>query len=154
MRDYLFYSTQQKIYIMKNLAFLVFFLTSTFGFGQVSLPIDFESTTINYDLGDFGGNSSGFVVDPNDAENIVVQTNKPVDAELWAGVTAGITGLTEAIPFSTSNTKMSVRVWSQDAGIPIRLKVEKADDPTISVETETLTTVGLAWETIEFDFSN
>ena len=139
---------------MKNFIYFAFLLISTLGYTQVSLPIDFESTTINYELGDFGGNTSSFVIDPNNPGNIVVQTNKPDIAELWAGVTAGIAGLTEPIPFSNGNTKMSVRVWSQDAGIPIRLKVENANDPTISVETETLTTAALAWETIEFDFSS
>ncbi len=139
---------------MKNFTFLACLLISTFGFSQVSLPIDFESTTINYDLADFGGNASGFVVDPTDPNNTVVQSNKPDFAELWAGTTASNAGLTEPIPFTTAATKMTVRVWSPDAGIPVRLKVEDATDPTISVETEAMTTIALAWETLEFDFNN
>ena len=49
---------------------------------------------------------------------------------------------------------MSVRVWSPDANIPIRLKVEDALDPTISVETEATITVANTWQTLTFDFSN
>jgi hypothetical protein len=49
---------------------------------------------------------------------------------------------------------MTVRVWSPDAGIPVRLKVEDSDDPTHTCETQTNTTVAGAWETLEFDFVN
>nr|NQU92397.1 T9SS type A sorting domain-containing protein [Bacteroidota bacterium] len=49
---------------------------------------------------------------------------------------------------------MTVAIWSPTAGTPMRLKVEAASDPTISVETETLSTVADAWEVITFDFSN
>ena len=139
---------------MKNLIFLACLLISTTGFGQVSLPIDFQSTTIDYDLTDFGGNISTFVTDPTDPANTVVQSIKPLGAETWAGTTASDVGLVSAIPFSEGNTKMTVRVWSPDAGIPIRLKVEQVGVPTISVETEATTTVAMTWETLEFDFSN
>ena len=47
---------------------------------------------------------------------------------------------------------MSVRVWSPEAGVPVRFKVEKVGDPTVSVEAECPTTAGGAWETIVFDF--
>ena len=49
---------------------------------------------------------------------------------------------------------MSVRVWSPTAGTPIRLKVEQANDPTKSVETEANTTMASTWEILVFDFSN
>jgi hypothetical protein len=49
---------------------------------------------------------------------------------------------------------MTMRVYSPDAGIPVRMKVEDPNDPTKSVETEDMTTVANAWETLEFDFSN
>ena len=49
---------------------------------------------------------------------------------------------------------VTVRVWAPAAGIPIRLKVEDAADPTKSVETEATTTVANAWETLTFDFAN
>lgn len=120
----------------------------------VDLPITFDDTSTIYGLTDFGGNMSMIVVDPTDATNMVAQTLKPDFAELWAGTTAGGAGLANPIPFTMDDTKMTVRVWSPTANTPIRLKVEDAADPTISVETEALTTVAMEWETLTFDFTN
>ncbi len=122
---------------------------------QVDLPISFQDTaTVDYKLTDFGGNASSIVPDPTDANNLVGKAIKTGNAELWAGTTIGGSGLAKAIPFSSANTKMSVRVWSPTADTPIRLKVENAANPTISVETEAKTTKAGAWETLEFNFSN
>lgn len=63
-------------------------------------------------------------------------------------------GLIHAIPFTMTETKMNIRVYSPNTGIPVRLKVEDASNGTISVETEDTTTVANTWETLEFDFSN
>ena len=122
---------------------------------QVDLPITFEDeATVDYALVDFGGNASSIVEDPTDPNNQVGQAVKTAGAELWAGTTSGGNGLANAIPFTNDNTKMTVRVWSPDAGTPIRLKVEDASNPTISVETEVNTSAAGMWETLEFDFSN
>lgn len=122
---------------------------------QVDLPITFQDTaTVNYALTDFGGNASSIVRDPTDASNLVGRAIKTAAAESWAGTTNGGSGLAKPIPFTAANTKMSVRVWSPDANIPIRLKVENAASPTISVETEARTTRASTWETLEFNFSN
>jgi Secretion system C-terminal sorting domain len=58
------------------------------------------------------------------------------------------------IPFTATERRMTVSVYSPDAGIPVRLKVEVHGQPTKSVETETLTTVANAWEDIVFNFDN
>jgi hypothetical protein len=121
---------------------------------QVDLPITFEDANVDYALADFGGNTSTIVVDPTDAGNTVVQSIKGDMAELWAGTTVGNNGFANPIPFNPFETKLSVRVWSPDAGIPVRLKVEDAADAAISVETEAMTTVAGQWETLEFDFTN
>ena len=90
------------------------------------------------------------------ATNKVAKVFKPKDSETWAGVTisaaAGL-GFKNPIPFSTSVTKMSVRVWSPDAGTIIRLKVEDHKDKTRTVETETAVTTSKGWETVVFDFA-
>ncbi len=141
----------------KLLGVLLSTLFYAFCFGQtLNLPVNFENSTVNYyGLTDFGGNTSEIVVDPTNATNHVVKTIKSVTAELWAGTTVGGTvGFATPIPFAAGSTSMSVRVWSPTAGTPIRLKVEKASDPTISVETEALTTVASAWQTLIFNFSN
>lgn len=106
-------------------------------------------------LSGFGGVGGSVVVDPTDATNHVAQVDKPDPAETWAGVTISYCpadGIAH-LPFSATATQMSVRVWSPDAGIPVRLKVEKSSDPTTTCETEAVTTVAGAWETLVFDFS-
>jgi gas vesicle protein len=132
-------------------------LLSAFAFGQsVNLPVDFENTTPNfYALIDFGGNASEIIIDPVNPANHCVKTIKTAAAETWAGTTVGGTvGFTSPVPFAPGSTTMSVRVWSPTAGTPIRLKVEDAGNPTISVETEALTTVASAWDTLFFNFAN
>lgn len=124
-----------------------------FGGTQIDLPVDFEGSTVNYNLTDFEGNFSLLAVDPTDASNTVVQSMKTGQASPSAGVTIGTpSGFASDIPLSLTNSKMNVRVWSPEAGTPIRLKVEDSNDPTHTCETETNTTVGGAWETLEFDF--
>ena len=119
------------------------------------LPITFQDTvTINYALTDFGNNLSWMMVDPTDPNNTVVRSQKTAGSQPWAGTTVGENGFATAIPFTATDTKMSVRVWSPDANTTIRLKVEEAGVPTISVETEAVTTLAGQWETLEFDFSN
>ncbi|TAE48060.1 MAG: T9SS C-terminal target domain-containing protein [Bacteroidetes bacterium] len=122
---------------------------------QISLPVTFDDTTVNYTMTDFGGNASEVVVDPTNAANKVAKTTKGANAELWAGTTAGTgAGFPSNVPFAAGSTKMRVRVWSPDAGIPVRLKVEDRTNPAVSVETEATTTVASQWQTLVFDFAN
>ena len=128
---------------------------------QMDLPVTFEDvTTVNYVFEDFGGNASMLVVDPTDATNMVAQSTKDITAQLWAGTTldevpgAVHVGFVNAIPFSATETTMSVRVWSPVGGIPVRLKAENSSNNTISVETEAMVTAANTWETLVFDFAN
>ena len=123
---------------------------------QVSLPITFDDSGVDYTVVDFGGAVTTLVEDPTNAANMVARTVKPVGAELWAGTTMSTNalGLAARIPFTASNKKMSVRVYSPNTGVPVRLKVEDKTDGGKSVETEAVTTVANAWETLEFDFGN
>jgi len=125
---------------------------------QVDLPVTFDDATVNYDLGDFGDPVSAMtmlIADPTNASNTVASTTKPLGAPLWAGTTVGATnGLASAIPLTATDTMMTVRVYSPDAGIPVRFKVENKNDPTVSVETEAMTSAVNTWETLTFDFAN
>ena len=123
---------------------------------QINLPVNFEGTTTNYGVTDFGGNSSSLVVDPTNTSNTVIKTIKTAGAQLWAGTTLGSApdvSFSSAIPFTASNRKVYVNVWSPDAGIPVRLKVEDKTDPTHSCETQTIATV-VGWQMMEFNFDN
>ena len=127
----------------------------TGGLDQIDHPVDFEGITTNYAVTDFGGNTSTLIVDPTDSGNMVIQTVKTTGAATWAGTTIGTsTGFATNLPFSGTASKMYVSVWSPDANIPVRLKVEDANDVTHTCETETITSVSMGWETLEFDFNN
>jgi hypothetical protein len=122
---------------------------------QIKLPINFDSTNVNYTMTDFGGTTSSVVADPTNAANKVGKVIKSNTAETWAGTTCGTpSGLAEAIPFTTTNSKVSMMVYSPDSGIAIRLKAEDPGDPTKSVETEARTTVANSWHELEFNFAN
>jgi hypothetical protein len=122
---------------------------------QINLPVTFEGTGVDYTVTDFGGNASSKVVDPTDASNTVIKTIKGTSSELWAGTTIGTNaGFSAPVPFTPTNRKMYVRVWSPDAGIPVRLKVEESTNNTHTCETQTNTTVANGWQTMEFDFNN
>ncbi len=126
-----------------------------FGGTHIDLPVDFESSTVNYTMSDFGGNLSSLVTDPTDPNNTVIEVIKTDQAATWAGTTIGTpAGFASNIPLTLSDSKMTVKVWSPEAGTPIRLKVEDSDDPTHTCETETNTTVAGDWEVLEFDFTN
>ncbi len=128
-------------------------LTNQLPVSLLALPVTFDLAGVNYSVTDFGGNISAIVADPVLATNKVLRTTKPSGAQTWAGTTIGA-GFSTAIPFTATATQMSVRIYSPAAGLPIRLKVEDRNDPTRSVETEKLTTVANAWETLVFDFAN
>jgi hypothetical protein len=130
-----------------------------FGDGSVvpvlNMPVTFESTTLNYGLTDFGGNTSSIVTDPMVSSNKACKVIKSNTAELWAGTTlGGTTGFGTAIPFTATAKTISMRVYSPTSGTPIRMKAEDANDPTRSVETEATTTVANGWETLSFNFAN
>jgi len=127
------------------------------GGGATFTPITFDTASITYTLTGFGGAEDATVAaDPTGGANKVAKVVKSATAELWAGTTVstGANNSVDKIPFTATSTKMTVRVYSPKAGIPVRLKVEDAADPTHSVETEALTTIANGWETLTFDFAN
>lgn len=117
----------------------------------LTLPVTFEDPTVVYTTIDFGGAVTTDALDPLDNNNHVKSTIKTNGAQTYAGTTLGI-GFSSPVPLSATNKKMSVRVYSPAAGLPVRLKLEDKTNNTHTVETETLTTVANAWETIVFNF--
>jgi Bacterial Ig-like domain len=128
---------------------------------QMALPVGFDSSTVAYGLVGFGGaEDSTVVADPTDAANKVAKVVRAANSESFAGTTvtasnpAGVQlGFAPKIPFNVTDTRMSVRVWSPDAGIPVRLKVEDSTDPNKSVETEATVTTAAGWQTLTFNFA-
>ena len=99
---------------------------------------------------------STLVADPAGGTNKVGRVVKPGSGvPFYCGstvITVPNGGFT-AIPFTNSATTLTVRVWSPDVGIPVRLKVEDIANGAKSVETEAITTVA-GWQTLTFDFAN
>lgn len=143
----------------KNLlTFIVFMAVSTaiWAQAQINLPIDWDAgSAVNYTVTDFGNNSSSLAADPLDASNTVLKSDKLANAETWAGTTLSTpTGFASAIPFSAGNTIIKARIYSPDAGIPVMMKIEQVGSSSIFVETQAITSVANAWDTLTFDFSN
>ena len=118
----------------------------------LELPVDFESTTIDYDLIGFEGAESAVVANPDasgeNTSDTVVETIKTEGAQFFAG-TAML--LDVPIDFSESES-ISIKTWSPKANIPVRLKLEAAD-PAVFVELDVNTTVESQWETLTWDFT-
>jgi hypothetical protein len=126
----------------------------TGGLSQISMPVDFEGSTVYYEMTDFGGAETSLGADPVDASNTVGITTKTLGAATWAGTTMGTSkGFASRIPFTAAETKLNVMVYSPTAGIKVRLKAEDHNDVTLTVETEATTTVANSWENLTFDFS-
>ncbi|BDT69576.1 hypothetical protein os1_37670 [Comamonadaceae bacterium OS-1] len=124
---------------------------------QMALPVNFDSATVDYGFIGFGGaEDSSLAVDPADATNKVAKVVRAAGSESFAGTTvtaaAGL-GFSPKIPLNANDNRMSVRVWSPDAGIPVRVKIESHTDNTKSVETEATTTVAGGWQTLMFNFA-
>ena len=121
---------------------------------QIDLPVTFDDTTVDYTMTDFGGNASLLMTDPTSATNKVMRVIKTAGAQTWAGTSICTPiGMASSVPFTSTDTRISVRVWSPYAGIPIRLKVENASNSLQTCETEDTTTV-IGWNNLMFDFNN
>lgn len=117
------------------------------------LPIDFESTTQNYAFVNFGGAESTVVDNPDMSDGNmsarVGQLTKTDGSETWAG---SFLELGDPIDFSEFQ-QMSLKVWSPQAGITLRLKLENAADDQIFLEFDQTINTANAWEELVYDFS-
>ena len=118
--------------------------------------ITFDESTPPVLTGFGGATDSTIAPDPADAANSVAKVVKEVGAEIWAGTTVSnlANQAIAKIGFSSTQKNVTARVWSPDAGIQVRLKVENATNGGQSVETEATTTVAGGWDTLTFDFAN
>ncbi len=130
-----------------------------------SIPIDFESTVIDYAVFSFGAADFGpiptAIIDNPDPTGVnttakVLEVHKTGGAQVWAGAGMSLTG---PIDFSDGTT-INVDVWSPNAGTPILFKLEDSTsppdgngNPTIIAEVIVNTTTAAAWETLSFDLT-
>jgi hypothetical protein len=140
---------------MKKLLLTLFSASTLLGVAQtqVDLPITFDDPNVNYDLQSFGNATDAIVTDPTDPNNTVLEQTQPVGPETWAGTTMGDAGLANPIPLTAGSLEMTVRIWSPNANVPVRLKAENSSDPTVFVEVDDTIIAASTWETLTFDFS-
>ncbi len=120
----------------------------------VTLPIDFESETVQYVFEDFGGGFGSRIDNPDPSgENTsgkVAEFFKEPGAETFAG-----TVLTLGAPIDFTDLQaFTMNSWSPLAGVTVKLKLENISDPAISAEIDATTSATNAWETLSFDFSS
>jgi hypothetical protein len=117
-----------------------------------TLPLDFESPTIDYKWNDFDGGAVTLIDNPQSSgintSATVAQMIKSA-GQTWGG---SWIELDAPIDFSSDRT-FSMKVFSPAAGTKVLLKVENGSNGAISYEKEALTTVGNQWEEVTFDYS-
>lgn len=118
----------------------------------LALPLDFQSTTLNYTFTDFGGATATVINNPQvSGINTSSKVGRMVKGgpEVWAG---SFIALANPIDFSTQKT-FKVKVFSPRIGAKLLLKVENLTNGGISFEKEATTTVANAWQELTFDYS-
>ena len=101
-----------------------------------------------------GADSATIVADPTGGTNNVARVSNAITANPWAGVTVS-TGYLNSIAqmfVTATDTKMTARVYSPAVGLKVRAKAENAENPAQNHETDAVTTVAGAWETLTWDF--
>lgn len=129
------------------------------------LPIDFESTSLNYNWIGFGNAGYGpiptaVVTNPDksgsNVSNKVLKITKTAGSQTWAGASQN---LDSKLDF-TNGTKVKIAVWSPKANSTILFKMEDSSspkdgngNPTVFVEVQATTTTSNAWEILTFDLT-
>ena len=119
--------------------------------------ITFDSAKLGYEPFE-GLVSAGKAKDPKkkDRPNSVAKFVKGPTGAPWAGATIFTNAADKSVtPLGLDKSLVvTARVYAEAAGQTIRLKVENAANAGISVETDALTTVAGAWETLTFNLAN
>lgn len=122
-------------------------------FNPLLLPINFDSSILNYDFVNFGGATSTVVNNPavttNNPSSKVARLQKAAGSEVWAG---SLLQLDEPIDFTTLK-KIRIRSYSPVVGAVIKMKLENLTDSNINYEVDVPTTLANTWETLVFDFT-
>lgn len=120
----------------------------------VELPVDFEDdANLDYDFLGFEGADSALEANPDpsgiNTSATVMRTIKTEGAQFFAGT---FLNLDAPIPFTTDLGALEIDTWSPKAGIPVRVRLENADN-SAGVELDVNTTEVGSWETLSYDFS-
>jgi hypothetical protein len=121
------------------------------GSAVLGIPLNFESTTLNYAFIDFDGGGSTVVNNPHTTGiNMSSKVGKMVKSagQVWGG---SVLVLATPINFSASKT-FKMKVYSPRVGAKVLLKVENKDNAALNFEKEVTTTTANTWEELTFDY--
>jgi Secretion system C-terminal sorting domain len=121
-------------------------------FTPVALPVTFEDATANYQFIGFEGADSAIeanaVSGGINTSATAMRSTKTVGAQFFAGTALE---LDEPIDFSSSEL-IAMKTYSPKAGIPVKLRLENADN-SVGIEVDVNTTVVDEWEILTYDFT-
>jgi hypothetical protein len=118
----------------------------------LSLPLDFESTSTNYNWFDFDGGNATVVTNPqSNGINTSGRVGRMIKnaGQPWGG---SFLTLNQPMDFST-NKVFRMKVFSPRVGAKVLLKVENSANAGINYEKEVTTSIANAWEDLVFDYS-
>jgi len=118
----------------------------------LSLPLDFESTSTNYNWFDFDGGNATVVNNPQvNGINTSARVGRMIKnaGQPWGG---SFLTLNQPMDFST-NKVFRMKVFSPRVGAKVLLKVENSANAGINYEKEVTTSIANAWEDLVFDYS-
>jgi hypothetical protein len=120
---------------------------------KLAIPLNFESSTLNYDWFDFDGGNATVIDNPDkrgiNTSNRVTRMVKNA-GQPWGG---SFLTLDEPINFA-GGTTIKVKVWSPRVGARMLFKVENSATPSINAEIERASTKAGEWEELSFTLPN
>jgi hypothetical protein len=137
-----------RTYIWDDVKFLTTNVTPNF----LALPLDFQSTTLDYTFTNFSGGNTTVIDNPHATG---INTSSKVARMIkYAGDPWGGSWIALANPINFSIKKtVKMKVYSPRVGAKVLLKVENLTNGAISFEKEVTTTMANSWEEMTFDFS-
>jgi hypothetical protein len=115
------------------------------------LPLDFQSSTLNYAFTNFDGGNTTVINNPfATGINTSTKVAKMVknNGQTWGGSWIALDA-----PINFTSNIMRMKVYSPRVGAKVLLKLENFANGNLNYEREVLTTVANGWEDLSFDFS-
>lgn len=119
---------------------------------QTGVTLDFEASIAGQTMIDFGGESSSISGDgiPVGASSSRALKTRKGDLA-WSGITFFVNPGGSTV--SQTSMSISAKVWANEAGKRLRLKVESSANGAVSVETDAITGAA-GWQTLSWNFSS
>ena len=119
---------------------------------QLTIPVDFESSSLAYNFINFDGGNATVITNPHsNGINTSAKVGRMIKnaGQHWGG---SVLELASPIDFS-ANKIFRMKVYSPRVGAKVLLKVENQNNGAINFEKEVATTTANTWEDLVFDYS-